>query len=424
MEFDKNFTNVGTLTAGNGLLSLTGNSSQNLDFGSDDLHKLSINNWAGGVFTRAANVTNNVTFVDGDFTTTNTNLLTFDILATATDAGNTSHVNGPVAKNFNTTNQFNFPIGDGTSYNYAGLIQGSTSDVTYSAKYTNTPYTNLSVTGSSITKVSQLEYWEIARTSGSTDATVELSWDSDSEVGEVSSMRVGYFNGTTWADAGNVSPSGNTSSGNVKSSANWSIWGNQLFTLGTSNNVNNPLPIELIDFQAIKSSNEKGVNVFWTTATEINNDYFVIEKSQNGTNWIAIDSVDGAGNSTSVLSYEYLDNNPYSGVSYYRLRQVDYDKTYSYSTIKIVNFEGLEIVSIFPNPSLGNVNYIIKSSEAGTITIKIHDAIGKLVKTDKIEVNEGLNYFNNYIQGARGRYIISVIMNNGMYYHYDIIIMN
>ena len=77
MQFDGDFTNStsGVLNCGASLLALTGSASQNLDFGGDVLYRLSINNTAGGVFTRAATVNNDVTFTAGDFTTTNTNLV-------------------------------------------------------------------------------------------------------------------------------------------------------------------------------------------------------------------------------------------------------------------------------------------------------------------------------------------------------------
>ncbi len=96
LEFDGHFTNgtSATLTAGTGLLELTGSASQNLDFGGDDLYNLEINNSAGGVFTRSATVNNEVQFNTGDFTTTDSELLTFETGATAAGASDASHVNG------------------------------------------------------------------------------------------------------------------------------------------------------------------------------------------------------------------------------------------------------------------------------------------------------------------------------------------
>jgi len=161
----------------------------------------------------------------------------------------------------------------------------------------------------------------------------------------------------------------------------------------------------------------------WVTASEINNDYFVIERSTNANDWIPLDSVDGAGNSNAVLSYNYLDNNPYSGTSYYRLKQVDFDGTTSYSNIEVVNFEGVEIVSLFPNPSSGEVSISIKSSETGTLELKAYDSVGKLVSNEVFQVNEGVSNINTQINAADGKYFISAMMSNGQYYDYDVIVI-
>lgn len=92
------------------------------------------------------------------------------------------------------------------------------------------------------------------------------------------------------------------------------------------------LPIELIDFDAIR--NDRFVDLTWQTATEKNNNYFTIEKSVDGLNFISIGNVSGAGNSTDLLTYKLIDSSPTQDrVSYYRLKQTDYDGTFTYSDI-------------------------------------------------------------------------------------------
>jgi hypothetical protein len=115
-----------------------------------------------------------------------------------------------------------------------------------------------------------------------------------------------------------------------------------------------PLPVTLIDFNADKEGDL--VKLAWSTATEINNDYFLVEKSKNSIDFIAIESLKGAGNSQSILNYETIDHSPYNGVSYYRLKQVDYDGTVSYSKIEAVNFNGDGKITIYPNPGTGFFN--------------------------------------------------------------------
>ena len=183
------------------------------------------------------------------------------------------------------------------------------------------------------------------------------------------------------------------------------------------------LPVTLLEFKAIPNSEIKNVDLLWVTASEINNDYFVIERSTNASDWFPLDSVDGAGNSYVVLSYNYLDKNPYSGTSYYRLKQIDFDGTTSYSGIEVVNFEGVEITSLFPNPSNGEVSITLKSSTTGNLELKVYDALGKLVNNEVVQVNEGMSTINTQINGADGKYFVSVMMSSGEYYDYDVIVI-
>ena len=184
LEFDGDFINgtSATLTAGLGLLDLTGSASQDLDFGGDDLYNLEINNAAGGIFTRPATVNNEVQFATGDFTTTDANLLTFETGANAAGATDASHVNGPVAKNFNAVTAFTFPVGHGSTYNSIAFTPDGTSATTMKAKYNFSQASDVSSLGTGICKVSQLEYWDFTRTTGSGDGVVTLEWDVESEV--------------------------------------------------------------------------------------------------------------------------------------------------------------------------------------------------------------------------------------------------
>jgi hypothetical protein len=183
------------------------------------------------------------------------------------------------------------------------------------------------------------------------------------------------------------------------------------------------LPVELLEFKATANSAVKNVDLTWVTASEINNDYFVIERSTDANDWSPLDSVDGAGNSNAVLTYHYPDNNPYSGTSYYRLKQRDFDGTTEYSNIEVVNFEGLEIISLFPNPSQGEVSISIKSSATGTLELKAYDSLGKLVSNEVFQVNEGVSTINTQINASDGKYFISAMMSNGQFYDYDAIVI-
>lgn len=89
-----------------------------------------------------------------------------------------------------------------------------------------------------------------------------------------------------------------------------------------------PLPIELLGFTA--QDQGSSVKIDWVTASETNNDYFVLERSANGLEYSPIEQIQGAGNSTTTLYYHHQDLNPLDGVSYYRLKQVDNDGAFEY----------------------------------------------------------------------------------------------
>ena len=86
-----------------------------------------------------------------------------------------------------------------------------------------------------------------------------------------------------------------------------------------------PLPIELLYFH-VNSPDDKSVIATWETASELNNNFFIVEKSKNSLDWEIVGTLKGAGTSTQHLKYSFTDNAPYSGISYYRLKQVDFDE--------------------------------------------------------------------------------------------------
>ena len=98
----------------------------------------------------------------------------------------------------------------------------------------------------------------------------------------------------------------------------------------------NPLPIELVEFEARPNGDQ--VDLTWVTASEINSDYFLIEKTQDGTNFTEVAKVEAANFSNNTLNYSSVDLNPYEGLSYYRLKEVDNDGQFEYSELRPVQF--------------------------------------------------------------------------------------
>ncbi|MBK7389115.1 MAG: T9SS type A sorting domain-containing protein [Bacteroidetes bacterium] len=135
-----------------------------------------------------------------------------------------------------------------------------------------------------------------------------------------------------------------------------------------------PLPVELLYFNAFKYNEQ--VKVEWVTATEINNDYYIVERSSDGTDFEMVEVVPGAGNSNFLINYFIFDKDPFSGKSYYRLKQVDFDGAIKISQVIKVDF-GFELAgSLFPNPA---DNVVFLTSVEGIEDVFIYDVAGRLV---------------------------------------------
>jgi hypothetical protein len=178
----------------------------------------------------------------------------------------------------------------------------------------------------------------------------------------------------------------------------------------TSNYFNTPLPIELVSFDA--KLNGAVVDLDWTTASELNNDYFVVERAGNDLIWEPIMTVVGAGTSNSVLRYSEVDRNPLKGLSYYRLKQVDFDGQFSYSepvAIMVNEFKIDEEFVLFPNPSKEGFVFIRPPKiESGYLsTIRLFDATGKLLSSEVYDQLTDVYQFN-YGELTPGIYIIQV----------------
>lgn len=163
-----------------------------------------------------------------------------------------------------------------------------------------------------------------------------------------------------------------------------------------------PLPIQLIEFSGKNQNIANLIN--WTTASETNNDYFIIEKSIDGINYNFFEKVKGAGNSNIPIEYKTVDKNPYEGVTYYRLKQTDYDGTTEYlGTIAVKSEKSIDYLTIIPNPVLNNAEINFNSAINGITRIQVIDITGKQVYSESINVNEGANRFilntDNYNKG-------------------------
>jgi len=129
------------------------------------------------------------------------------------------------------------------------------------------------------------------------------------------------------------------------------------------------LPVELVDFSA-KVNNDQQVVLEWGTATELNNDYFMVERSVNTTNWENIGRVNGKGNSNALQQYQYIDQNPILGQSYYRLRQKDLDGKEEIFAPKVVKVRSSDTsVTLFPNPASQELNIVFENQNETVLQV-------------------------------------------------------
>lgn len=135
------------------------------------------------------------------------------------------------------------------------------------------------------------------------------------------------------------------------------------------------LPVELTYFTG--ETQPKGSSLLnWETAVEVNNDYFDLEYSTNGTTFTPLTRVAGAGNSTGPAQYAFEHETPLGNLNYYRLKQVDYDGAFAYSDVVVLNgTENTSGSNVFPNPATDQLIY--RGTEA---QLFIYDALGKQVQ--------------------------------------------
>jgi len=176
--------------------------------------------------------------------------------------------------------------------------------------------------------------------------------------------------------------------------------------------VHNPsaaLPVDLVHFTA--NTFNSTVVLDWATASEENNDYFLIEHSTDGRNFIPIEKVEGVGTTSEIQRYDYVHENPYFGENYYRLKQVDFDGGFEYFDVAVALIHlSEEQFKLFPNPAFtADVLSLRWSEDLGDdkLVVSIVDALGQEVYLQEVE--------NNSDREARIN-CTNINMNAGVYF--------
>jgi len=184
------------------------------------------------------------------------------------------------------------------------------------------------------------------------------------------------------------------------------------------------LPVELISFTGSNVGDRNRLE--WVTASEINTNRFIVEKSLDGINWFYLGEKPAAGNSTQRLTYELYDNHPIVGNNYYRLKSIDNDETFSYSRIVNIILNSVTtnpgIVGVYPNPTSSDITVLVASNINQNASIKIYDVLGKIVKTMNVTLMEGINNPTvNLSTLANAAYILMLTDEKGNQYKYKVI---
>ena len=181
------------------------------------------------------------------------------------------------------------------------------------------------------------------------------------------------------------------------------------------NSNNFPLPIELMGFAGECNSDQALLK--WSTATEQNNNFFTILKSNNGVDFTSVGTVQGAGNSSTTKHYSWTD--PMSGIvpAYYRLKQTDFNGNSKEFNIVYLDcqFSTPDNLTVIPNPSNGNVTLSFESQIGGDGVVTLHNAQGTLVKSETINVTRGANQIPVRLTQNAGIYHVSIQIQ-GRYY--------
>jgi hypothetical protein len=316
----------------------------------------------------------------------------------------------------NSTSNTNyvFPIGTSSVYTpvTVKLISGTLSNASVAVRTKNT-----SVTGLNSNLGRKLNRSWFVEASGITSPLYDITFTYGSInelVGDpfLDLLPLKVSNGTWYAPVNslftNCTKIGSNSVNYSTRTVSWSGL-NSFSEFGAGGDDQIPLPIELVSLNG--NCDESIINLSWQTASEYNSAYFAVEKSRDGQNWLLHTTIQSAGNSNELITYECTDNYGIEGDNYFRLRQVDMDGTEKlYDPINVsCHQKTAGYISSYPNPSGSSFQLIVNNKAYyGNSMFNIHDASGKLIEQIAIEVKEGINLFTINQELKSGIYFFNI----------------
>jgi hypothetical protein len=358
-----NYTYNGTATQNSGTFTTSPTVNQ--------VNNLTISNTAGNTTTGVTLeqpfiVATALSLTSGHITTTSTNLLTMNAGSSVTGANfatrisggsDNSFVNGPMRKTGNT--EFLFPVGKlNAGHHYCGISAPANATDAFTAEYKRSSGAAMgTITAVGLHHVSNCEYWDIARTTGTSAVNVTLSWSGTSNcsaavyVNDLATLMVAHF-GTSWDTYGN--DGGNTGTVSAGSVTWLNVSTFSPFTLGSTSVLTNPLPVKLANVKAYTAGNKNMVE--WSNLTEAAVEVYEVEKSADGYSFTFMSSIPARSNVSAREDYTTPDNNILPGTTWYRIKAKTLDGKVNYSAIVKVDRSNKDEnkLSLYPNPVTGN----------------------------------------------------------------------
>ncbi len=376
-----------TLTI-NGVLSttggsLTGGSSSSIAIGGTGaitlpaltLGNLTINRSTGVTMGGDITITGTLYLASGNITSTGYNLST----PSTSGGSSSSFVNGPLRITGGSATD-TFPIGKGSDYRPVTLnsLTGTNGSTVISAELFNAG--SGGTASAPLINLSSVHYWLIqVVTPPFSSTTVTVASGTNDGVSDQTKLGLGQSS----AKSGSYQNYSGTLGGSAPTTGTISSDGNVLtlgyFTLGNITGGTNPLPVELTSFTGSVNNN---ATLKWSTATEVNNYGFDIERSTDNKTWAKIGFVAGSGNSNSPKNYSYTDQ-PDGGTSFsYRLKQIDVGGAYKYYdaiTVSLAGSDKAQLMQNSPNPFNPSTSIKYYVPQAVDVTITIYDILGREV---------------------------------------------
>jgi hypothetical protein len=272
-----------------------------------------------------------------------------------------------------------FPMGTATDYRpffvsapAAGPTTGGSISVSYNDAITNT---NVAFPdGASTVMLRKDLNWAVS-TNGLAGGTYNLQVQGTGYglIGAVTDLRLTRVNSVTAVAGVN---GGTTTDPQINRTGLTLANLTNTFYVGSINSVSTPLPITLISFNVYPENGQ--VRLEWSTSSETDNAFFTIQRSKDIQGWENLQKIGGSGNSSVTEFYRADDIAPYSGTSYYRLKQTDIDGKETYSSVRSVNLgsKGTEI-AVYPNPATDHIT--ISLPEPGEYKIALLNSNGQLM---------------------------------------------